>query len=180
MNIKFVSSLLVAIALSACTTTKLDNADVADASATAVTQPTQPANPVTPPPAQYTVQSVVLHPLDDPNSALAKRSIYFDYDKYEIASTGRALVEEHGKYLRSHSTAQVRLEGHADERGSREYNLALGQKRAEAVRQAMTLMGVSDKQVEAVSFGKEKPADPGHDEAAWAKNRRVDISYQAR
>jgi peptidoglycan-associated lipoprotein len=126
------------------------------------------------------VKAVELHPLDDPKSALAQRSVFFEYDKYEIAPAGRALIEAHSKYLVAHASASVRLEGNADERGGREYNLALGQKRADAVRQAMKLLGVADKQVESVSFGKEKPLALGHDEESWAKNRRVDVNYQTR
>jgi len=86
-------------------------------------------------------------------------------------------VEAHARYLAANRTARVTLQGHADERGSREYNIALGQKRADAVKRMMTVMGVQETIVETVSFGKEKPRNMGHDEAAWAENRRVDILY---
>ncbi len=160
VNLKFLASLLFAALLSACTSTPLDTPPVTDAPV----QPVKPATPTTPDQPQSTVKSVVLHPLDDPKSALANRSVYFEYDSYEIQPAGRTLIEEHSKYLRAHASAQIRLEGHADERGGREYNLALGQKRADAVRRAMQLLGVAEKQIEAVSFGKEKPVALGHDE----------------
>jgi peptidoglycan-associated lipoprotein len=180
VNLKFLATLLIAAILTACSSTKLDTAMVTDATVQSVTGTPVPASAGTPPAAQSTVKTVVLHPLDDPQSVLAKRSIYFDYDSYEIAPAGRALIEEHGKYLRAHPGATVRLEGHADERGGREYNLALGQKRADAARRAMQLLGAEERQMESISFGKEKPAAQGHDEASWAKNRRVDVNYQTR
>jgi peptidoglycan-associated lipoprotein len=179
VNLKFLATLVLAATLAACSSTKLDTPPVSDAPVVPVT-PSAPATTPTPPPAQSTVKSVVLHPLDDPKSALSKRSVFFEYDSYEIAPAGRALIEEHSKYLNAHASASVRLEGNADERGGREYNLALGQKRADAVRQAMKLLGVAEKQMESVSFGKEKPVALGHDEDSWAKNRRVDVNYQTR
>ena len=180
MNLKFLATLLIAATLAACSSTPLDTPPVSDLTAVPVTAaPAQAPQPAGPTP-QSTVKSVVLNPLDDPNSTLAKRSVFFEYDSYEIAPAGRALIEEHSKYLRSHASATVRLEGNADERGGREYNLALGQKRADSVRQAMQLLGVADKQMESVSFGKEKPVALGHDEASWAQNRRVDVNYQTR
>lgn len=106
------------------------------------------------------------------------KSVYFDYDAYVIKDEYKPLVDAQAKYLMSHTNKHVALEGNADERGSREYNLALGQKRADAVRRALALLGVNDAQMEAVSFGKEKPRNPGHDEAAWAENRRVDFNYR--
>lgn len=106
------------------------------------------------------------------------RVVYFDYDSYVVKDTYRAVVTANAQYLRSNPQTRVVLEGNTDERGSTEYNLALGQKRAEAVRQALLLLGVSDMQVEAVSYGKERPAVSGSGEQAWAKNRRVDFSYR--
>ena len=117
---------------------------------------------------------------DSPNSPLANRSIYFEFDNFQVKSSDQALITAHSKYLTSHSTAKVRLEGNADERGGREYNLALGQKRSEAVKKSLELLGVNSNAIEAVSFGKEKPKDPAHTEEAWATNRRVDIVYVAR
>lgn len=104
--------------------------------------------------------------------------IYFDYDSYAIKPEFQAQIEAHARFLKAGSTRRVAIEGHTDERGGREYNLALGQRRAEAVRRALGLLGVADSQVEAVSFGKEKPAAAGGDEASWAKNRRAEIAYR--
>ena len=106
------------------------------------------------------------------------RLVYFDYDSFEIKPESQSIIEAHARFLRANTQRKVSLEGHTDERGGREYNLALGQKRAEAVRRALALLGVADGQMEAVSFGKEKPAVLGSDEAAWAQNRRVEIAYR--
>jgi peptidoglycan-associated lipoprotein len=108
---------------------------------------------------------------------LATRVIYFDFDSSEIKGAGTDVVAAHAKYLASTSNARVRLEGHTDERGSREYNIGLGERRAQAVRRALLLQGALDAQITTVSYGEERPAVPGHDEAAWAKNRRVEIIY---
>jgi peptidoglycan-associated lipoprotein len=108
---------------------------------------------------------------------LAARVIYFDFDSAEIKGQGTDVVAAHAKYLASHSSARVRLEGHTDERGSREYNIGLGERRAQSVRRALLLQGAADAQISTVSYGEERPAVPGHDEAAWAKNRRVEIVY---
>jgi len=116
-------------------------------------------------------------PLKDSSSILAKRSVYFDLDSYVIKQEYKSLVEAHSKYLIAHPERKIIIQGNTDERGGSEYNLALGQKRAEAVRKAFSLLGVSDKQMEAVSFGKEKPKAQGSNEEAWAENRRSDITY---
>lgn len=106
-------------------------------------------------------------------AALAKRVIYFDYDSFVIKDEFRPILEAYAKMLRANPNKGLIIEGHTDERGGTEYNLALGQKRAESVLKALVLLGVPADQLEAVSFGKERPVDPGHDEAAWAKNRRA-------
>lgn len=116
-------------------------------------------------------------PRKDPSSPLSKRSVYFDFDSFVVKNEYRPMLEAHAGYLKSKPNARVILQGNADERGSREYNLALGQKRAEAVRKDMAAMGVSDSQMEAISFGEEKPRNAGHDEAAYAENRRTDVVY---
>jgi peptidoglycan-associated lipoprotein len=103
------------------------------------------------------------------------RVIYFDFDSYVVKDEFRPIVEAHAKLLKTNSGAKEVAEGHTDERGGSEYNLALGQKRAEAVVQQMKVLGVGDSQLEAVSYGKERPAVDGHDESAWAKNRRVEL-----
>lgn len=115
--------------------------------------------------------------LSDPNSPLAKRTVYFDFDKSDIKPEARQIIEHHAKYLAAHPNTNIVLQGHADERGTREYNLGLGERRARAVQQVMTLMGVSASQLELVSYGEERPAAMGHDESAWSLNRRVELVY---
>jgi len=117
----------------------------------------------------------------DPNSPVSRqRSVYFGFDDYAIRSQDRPVIEIQGRYLASHPAVNVRVEGNTDERGSTEYNLALGQRRAQAVVNALRLMGAKDSQMEPVSWGKEKPKAQGHDEAAWSQNRRVDVVYPSR
>jgi len=106
------------------------------------------------------------------------RIIYFDYDSNEIKPQFQTLIEQHARFLRANPQRRIVIEGHTDERGGREYNLALGQRRAEAVRRSLGLLGVTDAQVEAVSFGEEKPATQGADESAWSQNRRAEIAYR--
>lgn len=106
------------------------------------------------------------------------RVVYFDYDSYVIKPEFQNLIEAHARFLKQNNGRRIVVEGHTDERGGREYNLALGQRRSEAVRRALGLLGVTDQQVEAVSFGKEKPASQGVDESAWAQNRRAEIAYR--
>lgn len=151
---------------------KLDDVPVEDRTGSAV----QPADANAS--AKSTVASVNLD--RNPNEVLAagQRAVYFDFDSFVVKSEFQSLIEAHARYLKANKNRKVFLEGHADERGGREYNLALGQKRAEAVRRALGLLGVADSQMEAVSFGKEKPAVQGSDEAAWAKNRRVEFGYR--
>jgi peptidoglycan-associated lipoprotein len=119
----------------------------------------------------------VRSPLTDPGSILSKRSIYYDFDKYDIKPEYRPLVEAHARYLREHADAKMLIQGNTDERGSREYNVALGQRRSEAVKKMLVLLGAREGQVEAVSLGEEKPKAEGHNEAAWAQNRRSDMLY---
>ncbi|UDM51289.1 peptidoglycan-associated lipoprotein Pal [Cupriavidus sp. MP-37] len=116
-------------------------------------------------------------PLNDPNSPLAKRSVYFDFDSYTVKADYQGMLGAHAKYLGANKGRKILIQGNTDERGTSEYNLALGQKRAEAVRRSLASMGVPDAQMEAVSLGKEKPKATGHDEASWAENRRADINY---
>ena len=111
-------------------------------------------------------------------ASLKERIVYFDFDSFVIRIEARPLIEAHARRLRADAKLRVALEGHTDERGGREYNLGLGQKRADAVRKALSLLGVADTQMEAVSFGKEKPAVPGNSEAAMQENRRVEINYR--
>jgi len=116
-------------------------------------------------------------PLEDPESPLAERVLYFEYDSSEVREQYRPVVQAHARYLSSHPGTAITLEGHADERGSREYNLGLGERRANAVRRQLVLLGASAGQIRTVSYGEERPAVEGHDEAAWSQNRRVEIIY---
>jgi len=122
-------------------------------------------------------EPVQIDPLDDPTSPLAQRVVYFDFDKSAIRAEFRNQIVAHGEYLGNHPSTQLRLEGHADERGTRAYNLALGERRAKAVRDLLLLTGASTAQIEVTSYGEERPAVEGHNEAAWAKNRRVVFDY---
>ncbi|HWM71308.1 MAG: peptidoglycan-associated lipoprotein [Gammaproteobacteria bacterium] len=110
---------------------------------------------------------------------LAKRIVYFDFDSSDIKGEGNDVVAAHSKYLASHASTRVRLEGNTDDRGSREYNIGLGERRAQAVRRALLLQGATEAQIATVSYGAERPAVVGNDEAAWSKNRRVEIVYLA-
>jgi len=121
----------------------------------------------------------VVSELNDPASGLARRSVYFPYDNFTVDTKYEQMLGTHAGYLTRNPTARVTLEGNADERGSSEYNLALGQKRAEAVRKSLSLRGVADKQIEPISYGKEKPEATCHDESCWQENRRTDIVYVA-
>lgn len=117
-------------------------------------------------------------PLDDPNSLLANRVVYFDFDKSDIKSEFTDTIRAHAEYLAAHPNVSITLEGHCDERGTREYNIALGERRANAVMRMLTLQGVSANQIRTVSYGEERPAALGHDESAWSLNRRAEFIYQ--
>jgi peptidoglycan-associated lipoprotein len=116
-------------------------------------------------------------PLDDPQGMLAQRVIYFDFDRSEVKPEFMAVVQAHAQYLSQRPNARVTLEGHTDERGTREYNIGLGNRRAQAVRRMLMLHGVADRQIATVSYGEERPAALGQNEEAWARNRRVEIIY---
>ena len=121
--------------------------------------------------------SAAINPLKDPNNILSKRSIYFDFDKFDVKAEYRPIVEAHARYLRENPGAKVLIQGNADERGSREYNVGLGQRRSDSVKKMMTLLGVRESQMEAVSLGEEKPVCAEHGEDCWAKNRRDDVLH---
>lgn len=165
--------------LGACSSpVKLDDVPVVDKSGTTVTNNTD-ANANGAGVAKGNVASVDLSKNNaDALMQSTSRVIYFDYDSFVIRSEFQSVIEAHAKFIKSDKNRKVVVEGHTDERGGREYNLALGQKRSEAVRRALALLGVPDAQVEAVSFGKEKPAVLGSTEAALEKNRRAEISYR--
>ena len=116
--------------------------------------------------------------LRDPNSILSKRSVYFDFDSYAVKDDYKPLIDAHARYLQGDKGGRMTIQGNTDERGSREYNIALGQRRADAVKKMMMLFGATDSQIDTVSFGKEKPRNPGHDEGAWTENRHDDVVYQ--
>jgi len=117
------------------------------------------------------------NPLNDPASLLSKRVVYFDFDSSAISGEARAIIEAHGSYLAKNPGLSIVLEGHADERGTREYNIALGERRGNAVRQLIMLAGAAARQLQTVSYGEEQPAARGHDESAWRLNRRVELIY---
>jgi peptidoglycan-associated lipoprotein len=165
--------LVVAAVAAACASKEAKQEPTVSDRSTAVNPPTtgttSNTNRTTPPP------PIVRNELTD--GPLSKRSVYFDYDSNAVKDEYRGLVQAHSRYLTDKRDARIRIEGNCDERGSREYNLALGQRRAESVKKIMTVLGVPDARVETVSYGEEKPVAPGHDEAAWAQNRRADIKY---
>jgi peptidoglycan-associated lipoprotein len=171
-NMKTVAFIVSAAALlAACSSTKLEQPKVEEKPA-AVAPPAADTREIKP------VETGNVDPLNDPKGVLANRSVYFDFDSYVVREGDKAVVANHSGYLNKNKGRKVLIQGNTDERGGAEYNLALGQKRAEAVRKAMSALGVSDGQMEAVSLGKEKPKATGHDESAWAENRRADIVYQ--
>ena len=170
----------LALGLTACGTPQQKPAAVEERSAVATT----PGQPIRGPETSAVDPNSVSgsnisssDPRKDPANTLSKRSIFFDYDSFEVKDTYRPVLEAHAGYLMAKRDAKVVIQGNTDDRGSREYNLALGQKRAEAVRKALAVMGVADGQLEAVSFGEEKPRTEGDTEAAYADNRRADIVY---
>lgn len=159
-----------AFLLSACSSVKLDEKAPVEDHASTKTAPADTR-------AVQTVTASPTDPLNDLKGILAKRSVYFDFDSYVVKDEFKPVVDAHGKYLTNNKGRKIVIQGNADERGGREYNLALGQKRAEAVRKSLSALGVSETQMEAISFGKEKPKALGSDEASWAENRRSDIVY---
>jgi peptidoglycan-associated lipoprotein len=175
-----------ALTLVACgSSVKLDEVPVTDAKSTSITQPVavQPSQPSTGTQtgvAERSVQAVTVDPaaIDKAGPQGAAKVILFDYDSYVIKPEYQSAVDAHARFLTASKTRKLAIEGHTDESGGREYNLALGQKRAEAVRRALGLLGVADAQVEAVSFGEEKPADAASNEVAYAKNRRAELNYR--
>ena len=177
-----VSTIVLSAALAACgSNVKLDDVPVENRTGTSVAPASGEAAGVT----NRAVQPVQIGSTDASAAAAAAagptnvaRIIYFDYDSYIIKPEFQNAIEAHAKYLAASKSRRLSIEGNTDERGGREYNLALGQKRAEAVRRGLGLLGVTDAQVEAVSFGKEKPAATGSDEASLAKNRRAELNYR--
>lgn len=187
-NTKLLSGLALALLLSACKSTPMVDkpAAVEDKSpvAQAATKPAEPANAGAD---TSSIKEVAIdsnaatsgnNPLKDPNNILSKRNVYFDFDSDAVKAEFRPIVEAHAKYLLANKSAKVILQGNTDERGTREYNLALGQRRSVAVKKSLNLLGVQDAQIETVSFGKEKATEGCADEACQQKNRRADIVYE--
>lgn len=171
------AGLLVVASLAACgSSVKLDDVPVEDRTGGAAGQAGQggAGSGVDP----RGVSGVEVPSMDSQQPEAMARVVYFDYDSFEVRGEYAATLEANARYLKANSSRKIALEGHTDERGGREYNLALGQKRAEAVRRSLSLMGVSESQMEPVSFGEEKPAALGMDEASYAKNRRVELTYR--
>lgn len=178
---KILWPILLALTLSACSSTGSKPAAV-EARTTEPTATTAPSAATTGTGTGAVSGSALgaqaaVDPRKDPASPLYQRSVYFDFDSFVVKDQFRPMLEAHAGYLRANPNARVILQGNTDERGSREYNLALGQKRAEAVRRVLNVMGVSDAQMEAISFGEEKLRNPGTTEEAHAENRRTDVVY---
>jgi len=173
------TAVIVAMALAACSSkepkkdvpvTEAGKGSTATAPATPATGSGSTTKPVTQP-------NIAGSPLKDPKNILSQRTVYFEYDSNVVKDEYRALLQAHAKYLVENRDARLRIEGHTDERGSREYNLALGQRRAEAVKRVLTVLGVPEARIETVSFGEEKPEATGGSEQAWSKNRRGVLRY---
>jgi peptidoglycan-associated lipoprotein len=172
-NVKSVASIIATAALlAACKSpVKVAEPTVVERTPTASTEPSN-VRDISP------VETATVDPLNDPKGVLANRSVYFDFDSYVVREDGKPVVSNHSNYLNQNKSRKVLIQGNTDDRGGSEYNLALGQKRAEAVRRSMSTLGVAENQMEAVSLGEEKPKATGSGEAAWAENRRADIVYQ--
>lgn len=171
-NFQKLALIASAVLLTACSSTKLQETPVVEKTPTPAPAPAEPEREIRP------VETGSVDPLNDPKGVLANRSVYFDYDSFVVREDGQPVVTNHAGYLTKNTGRKVLIQGNTDERGGTEYNLALGQKRAEAVRRAMGALGVSENQMEAVSLGEEKPKATGSGEEAWAENRRADIVYQ--
>jgi len=171
-----ISPVAAALALAACASTPVAPSAPAPV-VTAVPVPVAAA-PAAPAPVTTSSAATPLAAYLDPNSPISQqRSVYFDFDKSEFKPEAKAVIELQGNYLAQHPDIHVQVAGNTDDRGGSEYNLALGQRRAQAVKGALQVLGVKDGQVEAVSYGKEKPVAKGENEAAWAQNRRADVVY---
>ena len=177
---KILIGVLAALALAACSTTPKQEggAPVDERTPGATTPGAATSGAGTGSVAGTANQGAGTNPLKDPGSILSKRSVYFDFDAYAIKDDYKSLLEAHARYLQANRNARMTVEGNTDERGSREYNIALGQRRADAAKRMMLLSGATEAQIDTVSFGKEKPRNAGHDESAWAENRRDDIGYR--
>ena len=171
-------SLIFASLLSACTTDPVKtqtSVPVEDRTQTSQAQKPSTA-PVDTRPLTPSVQTA--NPLKDPNNVLSKRSVFYDLDSFDVKPEYKPMIEAHGRYLADNPKVKILLQGNTDDRGSREYNLSLGSKRAEGVRKMLSVLGAKEDQVEAVSFGEEKPRADCAEESCWSQNRRTDLVYQ--
>ncbi len=186
MNKKLLSGLVLALVLSACKSTPMTDKPAAVVDKSPATQ-TTPKSTTGNGADTSGIKEVAIdsnavasgnNPLKDPSNILSKRNIYFDFDSDAVKAEFRPMIEAHAKYLLANGNAKMILQGNTDDRGTREYNLSLGQRRSVAVKKSLNLLGVQDKQIETVSFGKEKANTNCADEACFKTNRRVDIVYE--
>lgn len=180
----FASGLLVAMVLAGCAGEPVkEEAPIAAAETPVASDLAQVPAETRPVPIDATVNAAQVgggftgHPLDDPQSPLSQRIFYFELDSNQISEKDREIISAHAAYLAGHPEISVVVEGHADERGSREYNLALGERRANAVENILSLLGATASQLQVISFGEERPVALGHNEEAWRLNRRVELLY---
>jgi peptidoglycan-associated lipoprotein len=171
---QLLSLLALTALLSACSSTPTATAPQSSATA----EPTAAATAAATDATAASVSTSELFPAKGVGGALGQREIFYDFDKFNVKDQYLPIVSAHAGFLKAHPKAHLALRGNTDERGSSEYNLALGQRRADSVQKLMTAAGVSEAQIETISFGKEKPRAAGHEESAWAQNRRTDIVYQ--
>ena len=181
VHFSLLSALTLSLTLVGCgSNVKLNDVAVEDRSGAPTAASPTPAPAAAPAAAGRAVAPVEIRSADTSGAGPAgvARVIYFDYDSFTVRSEFQSAVDAHSRFLTSNKVRKIAIEGHTDERGGREYNLALGQKRAEAVRRSMTLLGVAESQIEAVSLGEEKPAQTGSTEEAYARNRRAELNYR--
>jgi peptidoglycan-associated lipoprotein len=179
INAKLIAIAVASIFMVACKSTPIAPAKVEDKSPGATTTaPSADTGSVKEVAIDSNANDASNNPLKDPNNILSKRSIYFDFDSDAIRAEFRPLIEAHGKYLLANGNAKMVVQGNADERGTREYNLSLGQRRSVAVKKALNLLGVKDSQIETVSYGEEKATQNCADEACFSPNRRADIVHE--
>lgn len=175
MNKGLIGTILLAVMLTACSSKPMkDAASVDDKSVSSTSSSSSTDDSAST--SGTDSSSMGVNPLTDPNNILSQRTIYFDFDKDEVKAEFRPLIEAHAQYLTQNSSASIVLQGHADELGTREYNLSLGQRRSASVKKVLNLLGVQDGQIETVSYGEEKAT--GTDDSSRAKDRRVDIVYK--
>jgi len=175
---KLLIGVLLVNLLAACASQKPKEASV-ETKPAPVAETTKPAE-TAPSTAPAQAPAVAADPLNDPNSILAKRSTYYPFDVYVVQDADKPLVQAHAQYLSEHASRKVKLEGNCDERGSNEYNLGLGQRRADGVKKMLQVGGAKDSQIETASYGEEKPRLTCHEEKCWKENRRTDLNYNAR